>query len=161
MTQALAAGVVTVEQAAVVAAGLDRIDQVPGVGPEDRAQAAGYLVEQAAALGPAELDTAGRAIAEALTRLPSGDDPGDEDAIRRENDRAERATQQRERNQLRVTRSRDGRLRIVGDLGPVGEAIALAWLHRAGDPAPGRRRVRGHSRGRRAARGRPGRPARR
>lgn len=41
VAEALTAGVVTVEQAAVLAAGLDRIDQVPGASVTDRAEAAG------------------------------------------------------------------------------------------------------------------------
>ena len=136
---ALGDGAVTAEQAAAVSEALARIDRVPGVTVGEREHAARFLVEHAAALGPRELTVVGRQLAQTLTRLPSADDPADAEALAREQDRAEREAQARERNSFRLSRGRDGRCRATLDLGPVGEAAARIWAKAAGRPPRGRR----------------------
>jgi hypothetical protein len=134
---ALAAGAVTVEQAAVAATALDRIDALPGIEAEDRDTAARLLVEQAAALGPRELARAGQEILERLTCTPSEDDPADEEALRREQERAEAKAQAGERNALTVSKRPDGRFHGRFDLGPLGGVALVAWLRRSDRPVPG------------------------
>jgi hypothetical protein len=134
---ALAEAEVTLEQADVAAEALDRIAALPGLTADDRDTAARFLLAQAAALPPRELARAGQALIEALTRTPSRDDPADEQALRREQERAEAEAQAGERNQLTVTRRPGGRVRGRFDLGPLGGATLAAWLRRADQPVPG------------------------
>lgn len=133
---ALARGEVTVEQATVVTAALDRVALLPEVSGDDRADAASFLVAQCAVLVPRDLARAGQAVVEALTVSPSEDDPADAAAVERDLARAEADAQAAERNELRVTRHR-GRLRALLDLGTLGEATLLAWLRDADTPHPG------------------------
>ena len=93
--EALAAGTVTPEQATVIATCLDAVDQLPGVDPVEREQAARLLVEQAAGLGPRGLAVAAERILENLTRSPSTDTLADTDAVARELAAAEAAAQAR------------------------------------------------------------------
>ena len=134
---ALADGALTSEQARAVSEALARIDRVPGVSVAEREDAAHFLVQHAAALGPGELAVVGRQLEETLTRLPSTDDPADAEALAREQDRAEREAQRRERNAFRLFRGRDGRCRATLDLGPVGEAVTREWAKGAERRAPG------------------------
>ena len=134
---ALAAGAVTVEQGEVLAAVLHQVDALPGLEDAEATAAADFLVEQCGHLGPRELARAGQAVIETLTRTPSTDDPADQDAARREHDRAERALQQAERSWLTVTHRPGGRARIRADLGPIGTAAFLAWCRQADQPVAG------------------------
>lgn len=133
---ALADATLTTEQASVIGTALDKIATLPELTDDDRDAAAGFLVEHAASLTPRDLERAGQAVLETLTRAPSQDDPAEEAALAREQDRAEAEAQAAERNNLQVGRRR-GRLRAILDLGTIGEAILNAWLRRAGKPVPG------------------------
>jgi hypothetical protein len=134
---ALATGAITAEQGAVSAAALDRIDALPGLTAQHRDAAARFLLEQAAALPPRELARVGQQLLETLTCTPSTDDPADEAALQREQDRAEAEAQAGERNGLTLTRRPGGRVRARFDLGPLGAATLGAWLRGADRPVPG------------------------
>lgn len=103
----------------------------------DRVAAADILVAHAAQLPPPELGRAGRALVEALTRTPSVDDPADEAALQREQERAEAAAQAAERNELVVRQRPSGRSSSRLELGPLGTAALLAWLRAADKAHPG------------------------
>jgi hypothetical protein len=77
VTEALAAGAVTVEQADVLTLVLDTIDAMAELDEEERVAAGRFLVAQCDALAPRDLERAGRALVEALTLMPSVDDPAD------------------------------------------------------------------------------------
>ena len=156
---ALADGRVTVEQAGVTATVLDRVALLPEVSADERQEAARFLLDQGAALTPRDLARAGQAVLEALTATPSLDDPAEEAALAREQQRAEAEAQHAERDDLRIGRRR-GRLRAVLDLGPIGEATVLAWPTKGGPAPPRQRRLRGHPAAERAPGRHPRGPSR-
>ncbi|HEX4699301.1 MAG TPA: hypothetical protein VH857_08090 [Actinomycetes bacterium] len=139
VADALTEGAVTVEQAAVIAQTLDRVADLPLVEPDKREQAAEFLVEQAAALIPRELERAGQQIVAHLTRTPSVDDPAEADAVARERRRAEEEAEAAVRDRAcwrhRLRPGRRGRGTL--DTGPIGDALVKAWEHRAGKKHPG------------------------
>jgi hypothetical protein len=139
LTQALAEGLTTVEQAAVIGQTLDRVADLPLVEPEERDEAAGLLVEAAASLTPRELERAGAKIVEHLTRTPSVDDPEEADALAREQRRADEEAEAAARDKAswrhRLRPGRRGRGTL--QTGPIGDALIKAWEHRAGKKHPG------------------------
>ena len=77
VTEALAAGAVTVEQAEVLTRVLDTGRRDAAEVDEERAAAAGrFLVAQCEALAPRDLARAGQALVEALTASAVGGRPG-------------------------------------------------------------------------------------
>jgi len=134
---ALAAGDLSTEQALALAAQLDRLVALDGVGPDEIAAATALLLAHAPGLTPAGIATGGQTMLESLTRLPDRDDPGERDAVEREADRAEAEARQAEANRLRVGRRSGGRIRGSFDLGPTGLAALVAWLRLADRAAPG------------------------
>jgi len=129
VTDALAAGAVTVEQADVLTRVLDTVDAMPWVDEGERTGAGRFLVAQCDALTPRDLERAGQALVEALTGAPSEDDPADAEALAREQQRAEAEAQEGERSFLTVTRRRGRRLAIL-EPGTVGEAALERWIRR-------------------------------
>jgi hypothetical protein len=129
--QALAVGRVTVEQAGVIATALDAVDQLPGVDPVERGEAAQLLVEQAAALGPRHLAAAAAHLVEQLTRTPSTDTLADTEAVARELAAAEAAAQAAETNTLVVKYRPDGSIDYRGRLCPVDAPLLSGWLKQA------------------------------
>jgi hypothetical protein len=135
--QALAAGVLTPEQATVIATCLDAVDQLPGVDPVEREQAARLLVQQAAALGPRHLAVAAAHLVEELTRTPSTDTLADTEAVARELAAAEAAAQAAETNTLVVKHRPDGSLDYRGRIRPTDVPVMTAWLTQADTKFPG------------------------
>ena len=136
VTEALAAGTATVEQAETLTPVLDAVDAMPGVDKGERAAAGRFLVAQCDTLTPRDLARAGRALLEALTATPSLDDPADAEAVAREQERAEAEAQEAERSFLTVTRRR-GRLLAVLQPGTIGEAALRQWMRRNDRPRTG------------------------
>ena len=136
VSEALAAGAVTVEQAEVLTGVLDTVEAMPGVQTAERSVAGRFLLAQCDALTPRDLARAGRALVEALTTTPSADDPAEADALAREQERAEAEAQEQERSFLRVTRRR-GKLLAILEPGTLGEAVLQQWMRRNDEPHPG------------------------
>ena len=136
VTEALAAGALTVEQAETLTPVLDAVDAMPGVDKGERAAAGRFLVAQCDTLTPRDLARAGRALLEALTATPSLDDPADAVAVAREQERAEAEAQEAERSLLTVTRRR-GRLLAVLQPGTIGEAALRQWMRKNDKPRTG------------------------
>jgi Domain of unknown function (DUF222) len=134
---ALAEGSLTVEQARVVAAALGRVDALPAVTEADRAAAAGFLIEAAASLSPAELARAGQALAEALTASPDTEDPAEAEAVAREHAAAEAAAQAAEQNRLVTRRRPGGGFSARFEVGNADEPVFAAWLRAADTPHAG------------------------
>jgi hypothetical protein len=130
-------GEVTVEQAGVLRAVLQAVEALERVTAESKAEAARFMVEQAASLSPRELSNAGRHLVESLTFAPSLDDPADAAALEREQERIERAAQANERNEAWSTPRPGSRRRGGYDLGPYGDAVARAWERIAGKKRAG------------------------
>jgi hypothetical protein len=139
LTAALGEGAVTVEQASVIGQSLDRVADLPLVDEDEREQVAAFLIEAAATLIPRELAGAGAEIVEHLTRTPSVDDPGEAEAVAREQRRAEEEAEAAARDRAswrhRIRPGRPGRGTL--DTGPIGDALIKAWEHRAGRKHPG------------------------
>jgi hypothetical protein len=135
--QALAAGSVTPEQATVIATCLDTVDQLPGVDPVEREQAADFLIGQAAGLGPRGLAVAAAHLVEELTRTPSVDTAADADAVARELAAAEAAKQRAETNTLVIKHRPDGSLTGRFTIRPTDAPVMTAWLKRADQKFPG------------------------
>ena len=136
LTNALAAGAVTVEQAETLTPVLDAVDALPEVEDDERVAAARFLVAQCATLTPRDLAKVGRALVEALTVTPSADDPADDAALERERARAERDAQEAERSFLTVTRRRGKPLAIL-EPGTLGEAAMAEWIRTNEKKHPG------------------------
>jgi hypothetical protein len=132
---ALAAGEVTVEQALVIAAALDEVDQLEKVNDAERADAAVLLLDQARLLCPTDLAVVGRELVEHLTRTPSVDT--DAEAVARDAERAEEAAQRADRNSLTVKRRPDGSITGRFTLRPLDAPILTGWLKTADVPHPG------------------------
>ena len=98
LVDALTDGTVTVEQAGVIAQALDQVADLPLLEECERGQAAEFLIELAVTLVPRELARAGAEIVEKLTRTPSVDDPGEEDALAREQRRAQEEAEAADRD---------------------------------------------------------------
>jgi hypothetical protein len=121
----------TAEQATVIATCLDAVDQLPGVDPVERDQAARLLVEQAAGLAPRGLAVAAERVLENLTRSPSTDTLADTEQVARELAAAEAAAQRAETNTLVVKHRPDGSLDYRGRIRPVDAPVLTAWLKQA------------------------------
>jgi hypothetical protein len=130
-------GEVTVEQAGVLRAVLQAVEALERVTAESKAEAARFMVEQAAILSPRELSHVGRHLVESLTFAPSVEDPADAAALEREQERIERAAQANERNEAWSTPRPGSRRRGGYDLGPYGDAVARAWERIAGKKRAG------------------------
>ena len=139
VVEALTEGSVTVEQASVIAHALDQVADLPLVEEDEREQAADLLIEQSQELVPRELARAGQQIVQHLTRTPSVDDPAEEDAIAREQRRAQEEAEAAQRDRAswrhRLRPGRRGRGTL--DTGPIGDALIKAWEHAAGRKHPG------------------------
>ena len=134
---ALAAGRVTPEQAAVIADTLDQVDRLDGVSSVERADAADLLVDQADLLDPRDLQVVGRELVEHLTSTPSVDSAADAAAVARELAAAEIAAQRADTNTLTVRRLPDGSVRGCFTLRPVDAPLLTGWLKQADLPHPG------------------------
>ena len=115
----------------MIATCLDAVDQLPGVDPVEREQAARLLVEQAAGLGPRGLAVAAERILENLTRSPSTDTLADTEAVARELAAAEAAAQRAETNTLVIKHRPDGTIAYRGTFRPVDAPVLTAWLKQA------------------------------
>ena len=134
---ALAAGTVTPEQAVVVATCLDAVDQLPGVDPVEREEAADFLIGQAAGLEPRHLAAAAAHLVERLTRTPSTDTAADAEAVARELAAAEAAAQAPEIDTLVVKHRPDGTIAYRGTFRPTDAPVLTAWLKQADKRHPG------------------------
>ncbi len=130
---ALSAGRLTAEQAGVVATAMDQVDHLDAVTDDERQQAAGFLLDQATALDPRGLATAGRAVVEHLTRTPTTDDPAEAAALARELAAADAG----HTNTLTLRRLPDGSVRGRFTLRPVDAPALTTWLRQADQPHPG------------------------
>jgi hypothetical protein len=134
---ALAAGSVTPEQASVIATALAAVDQLDGVDPAEREQAAQFLLDQATGLGPRDLATAAAHLVEQLTRTPTVDSAADAEQVARELAAAEAAAQRAETNPLTLKHRPDGTLTGRFSIRPVDAPTLTAWLKRADIRHPG------------------------
>ena len=139
VVEALTEGSVTVEQASVIAHALDQVADLPLVEEDEREQAADLLIEQSHDSSRARLARAGQQIVQHLTRTPSVDDPAEEDAIAREQRRAQEDAEAAQRDRAswrhRLRPGRRGRGTL--DTGPIGDTLIKAWEHAAGGKHPG------------------------
>ena len=135
--RALAAGLLTPEQAGVVATALDAIDQLEGIEPAELVEATTFLVDQAAGLGPRDLAVAATRLVEHLTRTASVDTAADAEAVARELAAAEAAKQRTETNTLTVKHRPDGTLTGRFTIRPTDASAMTAWFKQADVRHPG------------------------
>ena len=128
---ALAAGMLTAEQAGVIAACLDAVDQLPGWTRSNESRPPTCWSSQAAGLGPRDLAVAAGRLVEHLTRSPSTDTLADTEAVARELAAAEAAAQAAETNTLILKYRPDGSLDYRGRIRPTDVPVATAWLKQA------------------------------